>query len=114
QDGNSSVLIFHSKDTWNSKWQTLKTSNKLHVVINFSAFWCPLCHFMEPIFKEYSEKFTNVIFVKIDVDKLTDVAREWRVEPMPTFVFVKEGKEEDRLLGADKDGLKERIMKFRV
>lgn len=29
QDANSSVLIFHSKDTWNSKWQTLKASNKL-------------------------------------------------------------------------------------
>jgi thiol-disulfide isomerase/thioredoxin len=40
------------------------------VVIYFSASWCGPCRFMQPAVKAMASKFTDVAFVKIDVDEL--------------------------------------------
>ncbi|RWR73682.1 thioredoxin H2-like protein [Cinnamomum micranthum f. kanehirae] len=108
----SRVLSFHSTASWKTHFDSCKESNKL-MVIDFSATWCGPCRFMEPILKDFAAQFTDVVFVKIDVDELRDVAQDWEVEAMPTFVLVKKGKEVDRLLGAQKDELKKKIEKFR-
>ncbi|KAG4388795.1 hypothetical protein JHK82_026041 [Glycine max] len=55
--------------------------------------------------------FTDAEFIKIDVDELSDVAKEFKVEAMPTFVLWKKGKEVDRVVGAEKDELKNKIEK---
>lgn len=65
-------LVFHfSLLTLDNNEFILMNMDNDKVVIDFSASWCSPCHFMEPIFKEYSENFTDVIFIKIDVDELT-------------------------------------------
>ncbi|XP_058073869.1 thioredoxin H2-like [Magnolia sinica] len=114
-DGSSSepsrVLAFHSADTWKSHLESSKDSNQL-MVIDFTAKWCGPCRFMEPIMNEMANSFTDVVFVKIDVDELKEVAQVWQVEAMPTFVLVKKGQEVDRLVGANKDELKKKIEKY--
>ena len=40
------------------------------MVIDFSASWCGPCRFIEPAFKELASRFSDAIFVKIDVDEL--------------------------------------------
>jgi thiol-disulfide isomerase/thioredoxin len=42
----------------------------LQMVIDFSASWCGPCRFIEPAFKEMASRFTDAVFVKIDVDEL--------------------------------------------
>lgn len=39
------------------------------------------------------------------------LAEEWSVEAMPSFLFLKEGKEVDRVVGAQKDVLLHAISK---
>lgn len=41
------------------------------------------------------------------------VAQEWGVEAMPTFLLVRNGKEVDRIVGARKDDLKNKIEQHR-
>jgi thioredoxin 1 len=43
---------------------------------------------------------------------LQEVARTWKVEAMPTFVLVKDGKEVSRVVGAKKDELERKIRMF--
>ncbi|KAL7262644.1 hypothetical protein ACSBR1_000913 [Camellia fascicularis] len=69
------------------------------MVVDFSASWCGLCKLMEPAIHKMVAKFIDVKFLKIDVDELSDVAEEFGVEVMPTFVLVKQGKEVDRVVG---------------
>ncbi|XP_039829061.1 thioredoxin H2-2-like [Panicum virgatum] len=111
-DPNSAVVAAHSKAAYDQHWEAAKSSGKL-MVIDFSASWCGPCRFIEPAFKEMASRYTDVVFVKIDVDELADVARTWKVEAMPTFVLAKGGKEVSRVVGAKKDELERKIGTFR-
>ena len=50
-----------------------------------------------------------MVFVKVDVDELPDVAAKYSVSAMPTFVFIKAGEVVDRLMGANSVRLQELI-----
>lgn len=39
-------------------------------MIDFTATWCGPCQFMAPAIDEFAAKYTDVEFIKIDVDKL--------------------------------------------
>ncbi|KAJ7970945.1 Thioredoxin [Quillaja saponaria] len=109
----SRVLSFHSSARWQLHFKESKDSSQL-VVIDFSASWCGPCKFIEPAIHAMANKFTDVEFIKIDVDELSDVAQEFEVRAMPTFVLVKKGKEIDRVVGAKKDELEKKIEKYRA
>ncbi|OMO55090.1 Thioredoxin [Corchorus olitorius] len=110
---SSKIVEMQSKSQWRAQLEASKQSNKL-LVIDFTATWCGPCKRMEPILEEYANIYADVQFIKIDVDMLADVAREFRVDAMPTFVFVKKGKEVDRIVGARKDELQRRIEKHMI
>ncbi|KAL2552327.1 Thioredoxin domain-containing protein [Forsythia ovata] len=110
--GPSRVTAFHSSNRWQLHFNSSKQLNKL-IVVDFSASWCGPCKFMEPVFNDMSSKYTDVDFAKIDVDELSDVAKEFAVQAMPTFVLLKQGKEVERVVGAKKDELEKKILKHR-
>lgn len=86
-------------------------------VIDFSAAWCGPCKMIAPYYAELSDKseFSSVEFVKVDVDTVEQTAQQYSVEAMPTFVFIKNGKEisDARLTGASKDRLLAAINKYK-
>ena len=65
---------------------------------------------MSPKVGELSEKYPNVRFIQVDVDKMNPVARQLTVTAMPTFVFFKDGQEVgQRVRGADVRSLEKGI-----
>lgn len=108
----SRVIAFHSHNKWQLHFNSLKESNKL-LVVDFAASWCGPCKFMEPTVKNMASKYTDVEFVKLDVDEVSDVAQEFGVQAMPTFLLLKQGKEVDRVVGAKPDELEKKILKHR-
>ncbi|MED6155614.1 hypothetical protein PIB30_006787 [Stylosanthes scabra] len=108
----SRILTFHSSAKWKAHFDASKETNKL-MVIDFTATWCGPCKYMDPIFKDYSAKYTDVDFIKLDVDELMGVAQEFQVQAMPTFVLVKKGKIVDKVVGARKEELQKLIEKHR-
>ncbi|XP_022739294.1 thioredoxin H2 [Durio zibethinus] len=110
---SSGVLTFHSSPRWQLHFNSVKETPNL-MVIDFSASWCGPCKFMEPALNDMAAKFTEVEFVKIDVDELPDVAQEFGVQAMPTFVLLKKGKEVDRVVGAQKNELEKKVAKHKT
>ncbi|XP_075518887.1 thioredoxin H-type 1-like [Primulina tabacum] len=102
------VFGCHSVEEWRSHFQKGVESKKL-VVIDFTAAWCGPCRLITPVFAEIAKKTPHVMFLKVDVDELKPVAEEFKVEAMPTFVFLKEGLEVDRVVGARKEDLETEI-----
>ncbi|KAK2636295.1 hypothetical protein Ddye_031087 [Dipteronia dyeriana] len=107
------ILEFQSMDQWKAHFEASKETNKL-LVIDFTATWCGPCKSMEPVIKEFVAKYSEVEFIKIDVDKFTEITKQFGVEAMPTFILIKKGKEVDRLVGAKKDDLQKKIEKHRI
>ncbi|XP_031093646.1 thioredoxin H2 [Ipomoea triloba] len=108
----SRVTVFHSSQRWQLHFNASKQLNKL-MVVDFAAAWCGPCKMMEPIVKQMATKFTDVDFIKIDVDELSDVAQEFSVQAMPTFLLLKQGKEVGRVVGAKKDELERKIVQHK-
>lgn len=71
-------------------------------LIDFSATWCPPCRAMKPVFEELSDTYEDYInFVTIDIDEYGQLANDYAVSAVPTFVFLnKKGEEVDRITGA--------------
>lgn len=67
-------------------------------VVDFSASWCGPCKMFGPIFEEISNGY-DFNFVKLDVDKANDVAREYGVMSIPTVILFENGKEVKRFTG---------------
>lgn len=82
-------------------------SSSLPVVVDFFATWCGPCKAMSPIFDELSQEYKEKVkFVKIDVDQNQDLASQYNIFSIPTFLIFKDGKVVNQLTGAvGKDGI---------
>lgn len=85
--------------------KALLTTRTGLVVIDFAAAWCGPCKAIAPVLDQLSRKYETTTFTKVDVDELSEVAQAFKVSAMPTFVFMKGGKEVRRIQGADPSAL---------
>ncbi|KDP38568.1 hypothetical protein JCGZ_04493 [Jatropha curcas] len=104
------VIACHTVEAWNEQLEKGKESKTL-IVVDFTATWCGPCRFITPILQDLAKKMPHVTFLKVDVDELRTVAEDWAVEAMPTFMFLKEGKIVDKVVGAKKEELQMTIVK---
>ena len=65
-----------------------------------------------PIFEKLAETNPDAEFVKVDVDKASEVCTACGIESMPTFYFYKGGEKVDELIGAEEDELKKKVAKL--
>jgi thioredoxin 1 len=73
------------------------------VVAEFFALWCPHCQVVGPIFENLARKYQGkkVTVVKIDVDEAEETAKSYEVEVLPTVVLYQDGKQLERVTGAN-------------
>lgn len=98
-----------------SEFQGVIASAGRPVVIDFFATWCGPCRRLMPqVDALAAEMGDRVLFIAVDVDQSPGVAGRYRVEGVPTLVFLTaEGREADRtvgLLGAA--ALRERVQRL--
>ena len=83
---------------------------KQPIIIKFSAQWCGPCKMMIPYFTELSEKYQNITFIEIDIDKSQIISESYKVSSLPTFIVCNDRLQEScRLQGANKSKLLEMI-----
>lgn len=97
-----------TKDTF----QNEVLSQKGMVVVDFYADWCGPCRMTGPILEALSQEMKDVKFVKINVDGNPDLAAQYSVFSIPTFLIVKDGKVASQFSGAmGKEGFVKEISK---
>ena len=80
------------------------------VVVDFTATWCGPCKRIGPYFDSLSQEFTNVTFLKVDVDENEELVSRYDVNCMPTFIFIRNKDKVDGMSGADEEQLKQMIV----
>ena len=63
----------------------LKEAGSKLVVIDFFATWCGPCRQIGPKFEDFSSKYTDVIFLKVDVDEAEDIPSDYEISVMVSF-----------------------------
>lgn len=61
------------------------------VLVDFWASWCGPCRMMSPIVDQIAEECTDVKVGKINVDEQPELANQFRVMSIPTFIVFKDG-----------------------
>jgi thioredoxin len=98
-----------------SRIKHLKNQQELvdkNSIVKFTATWCGPCKKIAPVYSELAEKYTKIYFYEVDVDKQEDIAEEFGVNSMPTFIFFSRGKMQEKFSGADADKLREIVELF--
>ncbi|KAL2636408.1 hypothetical protein R1flu_007887 [Riccia fluitans] len=105
------VIEVQSVKEFEDKLEEAQKNNQL-IVVDFTAVWCGPCRSISPAFVELSKRHTSLIFLKVDVDKLQEIALKWDVQAMPTFIFFKDKKLVHKIVGANKDELEKKTLFF--
>lgn len=73
------------------------------IVVDFYADWCGPCQIMKPIFEELANEVKyqdKVEFIKVNVDENPELASQYNVFSIPTFIFFKNGQPIKTITGA--------------
>lgn len=84
----------------NSEFEKIIIENK-NIILYFTATWCGPCQRIFPHFNRLSSEYTNVKFVKIDVDHFPEICDTYKINSMPTFILLTDNKVVSRFTGAD-------------
>ncbi|MCA1564469.1 MAG: thioredoxin [Acidobacteria bacterium] len=71
------------------------------VLVDFWAAWCAPCRMIAPTVAQVAEKYADSArVVKLNVDENPNVPQKYGIKGIPTLILFKNGKEEERVVGA--------------
>ncbi|XP_054802285.1 thioredoxin F-type, chloroplastic-like [Prosopis cineraria] len=92
-----------TKDTF---WPIVRAAGDKTVVLDMYTQWCGPCKVMAPKFQELSEKYLDVVFLKLDCNQENKpLAKELGIRVVPTFKILKDSKVVKEVTGAKFDDL---------
>jgi thioredoxin 1 len=101
-----SVLHIDDLNEFNEKIK----NNKTFVV--FSAGFCKPCKEIYPYIEEKASKYTDITFIKVDIEEGSEISEKYEIQTIPHFKFFKENKEIVTFSGANKQNITEAINKL--
>jgi len=76
-------------------------NGELPILVDFWATWCGPCRMVAPVLEELAEELDGKLLIgKLDVDAAQEIAYQYQVQSIPTFILFKNGEISDRMMGA--------------
>ena len=72
----------------------------MNMILYFTADWCGPCKQTRPIVEELNREQIMAKFFIIDVDSEIEMAQDFGIRSIPTFIIIKDNKEVRRVTGA--------------
>jgi thioredoxin 1 len=61
------------------------------ILIDFWAEWCAPCKAFAPIYEAAAQKYSEVLFTKVNTESQPTLAQQFEVRSIPTLIAVKDG-----------------------
>lgn len=97
KNDNENVEITEIKNM--SEFEKEVLNEEKTVFIDFYATWCKPCKIMTPTIEEIAKEYTDIKFVKIDIDKNEELAIKYNVMSIPTMIIMKNGEAKKTFVG---------------
>jgi len=83
------------------------------VFVDFFAEWCGPCKMTGPVIDQLAEERKDIAFYKVNVDENGELASQYSIFSIPTFVIFKDGQIVSQFSGAmGKEGFEEELKKI--
>ncbi len=80
---------------------TAETESSVPVLVDFWAPWCGPCRMVDPVLSQLAaERAGDLKVVKVNVDENPSLASRFQAMSIPLLVFMRDGREVDRIIGA--------------
>ncbi len=64
------------------------SSNKYtHIFVDFYASWCGPCKRIEPDLKKLCEVYYKIKFLKVNIETVKSLTKQYNIKTMPTFLL---------------------------
>jgi thioredoxin 1 len=101
----------HVKETSDIEFEADVLQHNQPVLIDFWAPWCAPCRMLAPTVEAVAEKYAgNARVMKINVDDNPSVSQRFGIKGIPTLILFKNGKEEERVVGATSEAAISRML----
>eukprot|EP00538_Stauroneis_constricta_P014114 CAMPEP_0119555084 /NCGR_PEP_ID=MMETSP1352-20130426/7406_1 /TAXON_ID=265584 /ORGANISM="Stauroneis constricta, Strain CCMP1120" /LENGTH=135 /DNA_ID=CAMNT_0007601795 /DNA_START=134 /DNA_END=541 /DNA_ORIENTATION=- len=94
--------------------KTVQNAGSSLVVVDYSTTWCGPCKVIAPKFEEFSEKYTNAVFLKVIGDASPDASKLMKregVRSVPSFHYFVNGEKVEVVNGANAEAIEAAITK---
>src|SRR4030088_573850 len=91
----------HVKETSDVAFENDVLKSDRPVLVDFWAAWCAPCRMLAPTVEAVAEKYASpALGGKLNVDDNPSVSQRCGIKGIPTLILFKNGREEERVVGA--------------
>lgn len=90
---------------------SLSETDYVNSVIYFTAPWCGPCRMLGPLMDSFSEDFTSLNFIKVNIDNAPEVAQEHGIQSIPTVQLFINGDRKASFVGLQPKSTYERAFR---
>lgn len=69
------------------------------VLAEFFGTWCGPCKMMDPVLVRFLESNPQVEVLKVDIGEMVGLAKDYKIQGVPTFILFEAGYEAKRKVG---------------
>jgi len=97
-----------------ANFSSVVEASSIPVLLDLWAAWCGPCRMIAPVVEQIAAEFSGRALVgKLDVDANPWTASRFGIQSIPTLLILKDGREVDRLIGAQcKQAILQHLQRF--